>query len=59
MLKYLCILALLANVRKVGFINCMPPGLAKKGLRENSQPASNPTGDLNTDLNPEAGGPTW
>ena len=110
MLKYLCILALLANVsfgftlgdelqnigntisnlgnalngggaysntynnyskcnvppgwqrgRKVGFVNVIPPGLAKKGLRENSQPASNPTGNERFEHGPHPEGrwPTW
>jgi len=45
--------------RKVGFINGMPPGLAKKGLRENCQPASNPIENKRFEHgpHPEAGGP--
>jgi hypothetical protein len=45
--------------RKVGFVNGMPPGLAKKGLRENCQPASNPMGNEKFEHgpHPEAGGP--
>jgi len=37
----------------------MPPGLAKKGLRENCQPASNPMGNKRFEHgpHPEAGGP--
>jgi hypothetical protein len=59
MLKYLCILALLANVRKVGFVNGMPPGLAKKRMVANCQPASNPIGNEKFEHgpHPEAGGP--
>jgi len=97
MLKYLGVLALLANVsfgitlsdelqnvgnalnsggaysntnqcnvppgwqrgRKVGFVNGMPPGLAKKGMVANCQPANNPMQNEKFEHGPrsEAGGP--
>jgi hypothetical protein len=45
--------------RKVGFINDMPPGLAKKGMRANCQPASNPMENERFEHgpHPEVGGP--
>ena len=45
--------------KKVGFVNGMPPGLAKKGMVANCQPASNPMQNKRFEhgAHPEAGGP--